>query len=369
MASSSSARSTTITSTSLCLACSSSLPPRLIRRLADPSTSAAAQAEFHLTRCCGRPICAACLQRNPRLARYDPCLACLGGVGAVGDGAKGRDGESGEARNVDGAVRDADVFLVGDEDDEDEDVEPLYVDEGAQVAEVLPPAYEDESTAAWASAAEESSPKPESAEEPSKSKSTDDSGIYYIQPNDTLLGLSLKLGVNARTLCRLNNLPPSTVRTTPHILHTRSFLILPSSKANTASSPPPDTPPSAPKSPTPPRTREADELAHRARVAAQLRLQSLTHETDWRVAQAYVALAEADASQPDSFADDKKAACSADVNMGARAVDRYLDDDEWEAQERRGGRGVEIQRIPLRGESSRNGGGSSRNGWAALKLW
>jgi len=37
-----------------------------------------------------------------------------------------------------------------------------------------------------------------------------------------------------------------------------------------------------------------------------------------------------------------------------RALDRYLDDDEWERQERAEGRGVHIQRLPeWRGGSTR----------------
>ena len=53
----------------LCIACASSPPSK-------------ADAPFR-TRCCAKPICAACLARNPRLRDYDPCLACLGGVRAA----------------------------------------------------------------------------------------------------------------------------------------------------------------------------------------------------------------------------------------------------------------------------------------------
>ncbi|KAH9063868.1 hypothetical protein EDB87DRAFT_1541379, partial [Lactarius vividus] len=60
----------------LCLACSSSLPPRLAASLGQ-------SPELFFTRCCGRPICPSCLTANPRLARYNPCLLCLGGMGAV----------------------------------------------------------------------------------------------------------------------------------------------------------------------------------------------------------------------------------------------------------------------------------------------
>src|SRR5882757_8477764 len=113
----------------LCLACSSSLPPRLWKRTTEhqqgaqsgqwqTSSNASGDSELlFLTRCCGRPICPSCLTSNPRLARYNPCLACLGGVGAVGT-KKLQEQQYPMASNVDGAVRDEDVFVVGDEDED-----------------------------------------------------------------------------------------------------------------------------------------------------------------------------------------------------------------------------------------------------------
>src|SRR6202042_2257232 len=92
----------------LCLACSSSLPP-------------SKSSQIFTTNCCNRPICPACLSSNPRLARYDPCLACLGGVGAIFAGnSKGKQ-ISGQNINVDGAVRDEDTFVLGDDEDESGD--------------------------------------------------------------------------------------------------------------------------------------------------------------------------------------------------------------------------------------------------------
>ncbi|KAJ7773159.1 hypothetical protein B0H16DRAFT_1233858, partial [Mycena metata] len=98
----------------LCLACSSSLPPKPTEPI-------------FTTRCCTRPICPSCISANPRLARYDPCLACLGGVGVVGAATASSSGSwnatlvQQSSRNVDGAVRDEDTFVLvnGDEDDEE----------------------------------------------------------------------------------------------------------------------------------------------------------------------------------------------------------------------------------------------------------
>ena len=83
------------------------------------------------------------------------------------------------------------------------------------------------------------------------------------------------LPTQSRILCRMNNLPPSTLRTTPHLLHTRAFLLLPPSAR-----------------PPPPPTLEQRELdAQHALERAETRFQALTKETDRAVARVYVALA------------------------------------------------------------------------------
>lgn len=131
--------------TTLCLACSSSLPP--LR----PTPAAG----VFKTPCCRRPICPSCLLSNPRLARYDPCLACLGGVGVVGARMKGNS-------NVDGAVRDADMFVLGDDEDDDR--------------ESGPPSYS------------EALPLEVSEAPPAPLK-------YYINRRDTLQGIALRFGI------------------------------------------------------------------------------------------------------------------------------------------------------------------------------
>lgn len=84
-------------------------------------------------------------------------------------------------------------------------------------------------------------------------------------------------------------------------------------------------------------------------------MQTLTKEVDWRVAKTYVALAELP-SDDDSYgkeAEGKKSKPMSDQpqngesSLEASAVDRYLDDDEWERRERQQGRGVQIPRFPL----------------------
>ncbi|KAJ7274505.1 hypothetical protein B0H12DRAFT_1228223 [Mycena haematopus] len=252
--------------TSLCLACSSSL---------------LANEKIFTTPCCRQPICAACIQANPRLARYNPCLACLGGVAVVGS----------RSGNVDGAVRDEDTFAIGDDDDDDD--EEVAQDTPAPAA--VPPSE------------------------------------YHIKRSDTLQGLAMRFRVDGRALCLLNKLPPSTLTTTPHLLHTRTSLLLPPSALARLHA--------APPTPAEARAREVSR--------AGKRLQTLTKETDWHVARAYIALAD-DPDESASFAlKQKELGAAASSSLEAVAADRYLDDLEWEAAQLKAGRSARIQPYPI----------------------
>lgn len=100
-----------------------------------------------------------------------------------------------------------------------------------------------------------------------------------------------------------------------------------------------------------------EEKARRARGRAHVAFQHVTKETDDRIAQAYVALADDSDSGSDVLPlkdEGEKLSRGADLTnlkrtLEERAVDRYLDDDEWERQERAEGRGVHIQRFPIGG--------------------
>lgn len=265
------------------------------------------------------------------MARYNPCLACLGGVAVVDAGRSSSISKqlAPLARNLDGALRDEDTFAIGDDEDDDSDPSEL-------------PQYSAEPPTAPAAVPAESSP----AAAPSE---------YYIKRGDTLQGIALRFGVDVRipssvpslafllsaqqgrTLCRLNNLPPSTLSTTPHLLHTRTSLALPPSalaklRASDA----------APVSPAEARAREVSR--------AGKRLQTLTKETDWHVARAYIALAE-DPEDAPSFALKQKElgapAAAASSSLAAVAADRYLDDLEWEAEQLRAGSAARIDPFPI----------------------
>ncbi|KIK10115.1 hypothetical protein K443DRAFT_81248 [Laccaria amethystina LaAM-08-1] len=183
--------------TALCLACSASLPPK--------------NNDIHITNCCRRPICPTCIGNNSRLMRYNPCLACLEGVDVIVSRSQSRTSLL-EVRNLDGAVRDEETFVLGDDDDaSDEETEEIVVSSPS-------PPYSSEDIEL-----------PKSVNVQEKEEITHPATLlkYYVARNDTLRGIALRLGVEGRELCRLNNLPPSTLSTTPHLLHTRTFIMLP----------------------------------------------------------------------------------------------------------------------------------------------
>ena len=121
------------------------------------------------------------------------------------------------------------------------------------------------------------------------------------------------------------------MRMTPHLLHTRSFLILPpTSKPH----------PSLELDSVKEKARE-DKLV---RERAEKKLQMLTKEVDWRVAKAYVALADDEEEQEEFYAKQKELGDggSSATGLESLAIGRYLDDEEWETGERSAGRGIQF---------------------------
>lgn len=136
-------------------------------------------------------------------------------------------------------------------------------------------------------------------------------------------------------------------------------------------------PPSAKSGSTsPPPPPDPEMEARRARERARKRFQFVTKEVDWRVAHAYVALADDESDASNYTGRDRKAAekekaeegPDGDVRPAARlegrAVDSYLDDAEWEERERRAGRGVRIERLPLASGSGRGAEVKKASGWS-----
>jgi len=112
---------------------------------------------------------------------------------------------------------------------------------------------------------------------------------------------------------------------------------------------------------------EEEVQPQRTHVHAQVSLQHVTKEADDDIAQAYVALAEDSDSEPDvAFlkAEGEKESWRVSrkrITLEERALDRYLDDDEWERRERAEGRGVHIQRFPIGGPQVSKSG--EKAGW------
>lgn len=275
----------------------------------------------------------------------------------------GKDGGNGvSGLEVNGVVEE-DMFVLEDSDDEAEDsdmrrtpnappadapppylpVDPPPIDEGL----IKAPAHDADPTGSALEPGGTVEPLPVVANGNEIGGASSRSSIplrHYITPGDTLSGLSLKYGVDARRLARMNKLPPSTLSTTPHLLHTRQYLDLPPSSRVPSSS---TTPPFG-----------AEQV--RVRERAEKRFAFVTKEVDYRIAKAYVALAEGDLELDGGV---KKVEGKPAVEIGAEglAVDSYLDDTEWEEAERRAGRKPQVLGFPyFKADATRNPSSSGR---------
>ncbi|KAF9790385.1 hypothetical protein BJ322DRAFT_1168921, partial [Thelephora terrestris] len=329
--------------TTLCLACSSSLPPNV-----DDS-------ELFITKCCGRPICPRCLETNPRLARYNPCLVCLAGVGVIqassssgsrpgGKPAGNTGAQSMKVENLNGGVKDQDLFVLGDDEDEGSDSEDDMSLNGtgngrcSRSAAPPPPDVIQTNSALPKTPPPPPVPAVNTEESPvtgptrtppplGDDQQSAQPALYRLRRGDTLMGIALRFRLDAMELCRLNDLPTTTLSTTPHLLHTRTTILLPP-----ASKPLPET--------------SALTEARRVERAEKL-LQTVTKEVDWRVAKAYVALAQDPDPSSKEKADNRERGGSSQKGvLESDAIDRYLEDAEWEEQERKDGREPVIQKFP-----------------------
>lgn len=174
------------------------------------------------TRCCDRAICPKCLTSNPRLSRYHPCLSCLAGVRAVASSSrselsKGRgasDSKDDVGRfNLDGSLKNEDLFTLGD-DDEDDDESEKYGEEPGDFVE-------EEQGIRGGSRSRASSPPPGYPSDQPTSLQTQDSPEilfdvsmpdekmdevvceapkrHYIQKSETLLGIAFKYKIDVST--------------------------------------------------------------------------------------------------------------------------------------------------------------------------
>ncbi|KXN91702.1 hypothetical protein AN958_12554 [Leucoagaricus sp. SymC.cos] len=326
----------------LCLACFSSL-------LSEKQVA-------HITQCCKQVICESCIRANPRLATYEPCLVCLGGVGASQGTSQSQEvlPKPSNSAKTNPYLANETMFVLGDDSDEDaEEQDPNSDKPASSSPSPQPPAYQEVVDPPTDIGGLQPLPVMPSPHEPDATPSlTPNTPVlssvasqkYYINPSDTIHGIALRFGMDARDLCRVNRLPFSTLSTTPHLLHTRVFLTLP---------------PSSKPIPLQYALSEEDQAtrnAQRAKERAEKRLQMVTKEVDWRVAKSYVALADNPECEEDMASmckerPDMKVPISNHAAgpslVESRAVDMYLEDEEWEQNELNAGRSPNVPRFPL----------------------
>jgi len=128
--------------------------------------------------------------------RYNPCLACLGGLGAVSS-EKVLHGKLQVPSNLDGAVRDEDVFVVGDEDEVEDEASEMHGGEAAKAVGEVPPPFEVAQPQKPDISLEHRGDSIPSDKVPDSNQGSP--GRYHIRPDDTLLGISLRLGIDVST--------------------------------------------------------------------------------------------------------------------------------------------------------------------------
>ena len=185
---------------------------------------------------CHHFVCARCQMKNRRLVRY--CWKCEGVAELLGGKVATSDHRIPltTQRNAD-APGYEEGFVIGDDEEEIDAV-------GGQG----PPVYGEVDFSTTVDRA--------SADKENDVVKGEQGSIHYLRPEETLSGLALKYRLDVRPsssrnskylanftttqgrlLCTLNRLPPSTLTTTPHLLHTLPFLVLPPHMASGSSTP------------------------------------------------------------------------------------------------------------------------------------
>ncbi|CAG7849614.1 SubName: Full=Uncharacterized protein {ECO:0000313/EMBL:CCA71045.1} [Serendipita indica DSM 11827] len=272
----------------------------------------------YTTTCCNKIICESCLKANPRLKEYSPCLACGGGVQVVGSSS--RNTGSYKSPRIEQFEREANTFVVGGDSDDDDQESPEHrLDGPSTVTDVEMHSKEEEK--------EESPPQTNQSEQGGPRK-------YWLQKQDTLQGIALKYKLNSREICTLNGLPPSTLSTTPHLLHTRPFILLPQTDKQIPP-PPPDAEARGESKAgacgeTIPVRNQRNRLGHRQGLRC--------HFGGERYGPRY-AMKRKEMGQP--------VAGTSSTGKASGAVDLYMDDEEWEREQLKAGLKPRIRPIPF----------------------
>ncbi|KAI3478433.1 hypothetical protein L1887_59640 [Cichorium endivia] len=246
---------------SLCLGCSSTIPDNV------------KVAAVYVHGCCGRKVCAACLDRNARLATF--CPMCEDAHAAF------RKGPRSDVTRAGQVVFDAESALAQQDDDvapppytesgrQDPPASAFVLEDGEDSLQKIASSSESASasekrkaTPALLRQASKASAEAEIDTAPQRATSRDDASAdvrtdslvahrrkvdpheaspseptssrrgdgetrqYWLRNIDTLAAIAIRFGVSTHELCLLNALPRAVLSTSPHLLHTRTFILIP----------------------------------------------------------------------------------------------------------------------------------------------
>ncbi|WWD20025.1 hypothetical protein CI109_104498 [Kwoniella shandongensis] len=323
---------------SSCQTCSSDLPPSAFKRA-------------FITPCCSSPICETCINRNPRLREYIPCLRCgdprsdeqLRGGSSRVDIQPSRDSNRDRTRSGGGDIVGREggevVFEIGEDED---DLPPTY--------DEVPPTMDDSEH----DDDEQSQFKEGDGPRNDRDFASADVEVnedemevvevrHTLQRGETLLTIARKYAADPHDLLTLNSLPPSTLSTHPRLLQTRKTLLIsrrsvPKSKLLNEQA----------KFSTNEKV-DVDLNPEQERLKAVKRFQLLTKSTDPSIGKTYLGLEEMREEQ-DPFAEGsgealslssdggvgggtgKKMVLPEKANREDRALDRFWQDEEWEEE-------------------------------------
>lgn len=145
------------------------------------STITKSGTEPYTTSCCNKQICAPCLQANPRLRHYSPCLACCGAVQVVASSQR-TDFKEYSTPLTEQQKREETTFAIGDDSDDDQaGWDPLHDPFGSKKEPVVTPSV------------------PETPiSHPTRDEAADhsDPAKYWLHKGDTLHGIALRFKVS-----------------------------------------------------------------------------------------------------------------------------------------------------------------------------
>lgn len=349
----------------LCLACSSTIPANV------------KPASVYVHGCCSRSVCSTCLTSNPRLVTF--CPICEDATAAFRKGPRNDVTRKGDVLFDVQALLDREQakeqerippppyseskgeedvsgkFVVEeDTESEQEKVKPTgkqpslltrqaskscagaEVDVSAHPADALT-ADDSESSSKLISHRRKVDPHNTTGASSCTSSSTArDNGAtrqYYLGKTDTLQSIAIRFCISSNELCLLNSLPRAVLSTSPHLLHTRSFILLPSHAVEKQLA----TNPGLEQSLQGPPRKSANEKTIAARRTAEAKFRATLAKragetpADERAAKAYVGLAEDEMR----WVDFGEGLDELGLSVGCEANARTGRDDNemWEAQQ------------------------------------